>query len=206
MQTFPAHVDRDGAFSGRDGTATDAASRRPPRAHVDQLASRHRSLLDRRKSCAQDRGRFFCGVVMHRPITTIRWLAFAVLCLAVASMGWAIIEHQLTLWGRLVCPEGWWRSSPGVCAFPPVSISILAIGYGVVSALLLATTVLVAPSHKLEACTLLFVAIALWPVYTLLFKHFSWVALASLCAVIGIALCFSLGAFAMHDPSFKRDA
>lgn len=121
-------------------------------------------------------------------------------------MGWVIIEHQLTLWGRLVCPEDGWRSSPGVCAFPPVSISILAIGYGIVSMLLLATAILVAPSHKLKTCTLLFVALVLWPVYTLIFKHFSWVALASLCAVTGIAICFSLGAFAMDNPSFKRDA
>lgn len=146
---------------------------------------------------------------MHKyqinPITAIRWLAFAVLCLVVASVGWITIEHQLTLWGRLVCPEGWWRSSPGVCAFPPVSISILAIGYGVVSILLLATSALFTPSHKFKTCTLLFVVLVLWPVYTLIFKHFSWVALASLCAVIGIAICFSLGAFAMHNPLFKRD-
>ena len=143
---------------------------------------------------------------MHKYPTAIRWLVFAVLCFGIATVGWVIIEHQLTLWGRLACPEGWWRSSPGVCAFPPVSISILAIGYDVVSVLLLATAALIARTHKLETCTLLFVALVLWPVYTLIFKHFSWVALASLCAVIGIAICFSLGAFAMHNSSFKRDA
>lgn len=146
---------------------------------------------------------------MHKystpPATAFRWLAFAVLCFGIATAGWVIIEHQLTLWGRLVCPEGWWRSSPGVCAFPPVSISILAIGYGAVSVLLLATTLLIAPSHKLETCTALFVVLVLWPVYTLIFKHFSWVALASLCAVAGVAICFYLGVFAMRNPSFKQD-
>jgi hypothetical protein len=147
---------------------------------------------------------------MHKypisPATTIRWLAFAILCFVIASIGWVIVEHQLTLWGQLVCPEGWWRSSPGICAFPPVSISILAIGYGVVSLFLLATAALIAPSHKLKTCTLLFVVLVFWPLYTLIFKHFSWVALASLCAVIGIVLCFSLGIFVMHNPSFKRGA
>lgn len=137
------------------------------------------------------------------PTTVLRWLAFVVFCFGIATVGWIVIEHQLTLWGRLVCPEGWWRSSPGVCAFPPVSISILAIGYAMVSLLLLATTVLLAPSHKLKTCSLLFVALALWPIYTLIFNHFSWVALASLCAVVGIAICFCLGAFAMTNPSFN---
>lgn len=138
--------------------------------------------------------------------TVTRWLAFAVLCLGIATVGSVIIEHQLTLWGRLVCPEGWWRSSPGVCVFPPVSISISAIGYGVLSVLLLATAALIAPSRKLKSCILLFVVLVPWPGYTLIFKNFSWVALASLCAVIGIAICFSLGAFVMHNPSFKRNA
>ncbi|CDH45339.1 hypothetical protein BN874_2260001 [Candidatus Contendobacter odensis Run_B_J11] len=113
--------------------------------------------------------------VMHKypisPATAVCWVAFVVLCFGVATMGWVIIEHQLTLWGRLVCPEDWWRSSPGVCAFPPVSISILAIGYGIVSMLLLATAILVAPSHKLKTCTLLFVALVLWPVYTNSVRH-----------------------------------
>lgn len=133
----------------------------------------------------------------------IRWLAFAVLCVVIAAVAWIIIEHQLTLWGRLVCPEGWWRSSPGVCAFPPVSIAILAIGYGMVSVLLLVTSALAAPSHKLKTCTFLFASLALWPVYTLIFKKISWVALASLCVVIGIAICFSLGAFVKSMESTR---
>lgn len=144
---------------------------------------------------------------MHKyPISltnATRWLGFAVLCLAIPSVGWVIIDHQLTLWGQLVCPQGWWRSSPGLCAFPPISISILAINYGVVSMMLIATCVLVAPSHKLKICILLFVALLFWPVYTLIFKHFSWVALASLCTVVGVATCFSFGVIATYKLSFK---
>lgn len=138
------------------------------------------------------------------PTAAICWLALAVLCLGIATVGKFAIEHQMIYWGRLVCPAGWWRSSPGICAFPPVSITILATAYGVVSALLLTTTVLLAPSHKLKVCILIIVALGGSPTYALIFKGFSWVALASLCAVIGIAMCFSLGAVAMRGHSFHR--
>lgn len=128
----------------------------------------------------------------------VRWLILVGLCLVISALGWLLIEHQLTLWGWYVCPDGWWRSSPGFCAFPLVSISILSAGYGLVSILLLATVAMLAPAHKLKACMLLLIGLALWPVYTLIFKKLSWVALASLACLIAIAACFALGAFVMH--------
>ncbi|CAN7711694.1 hypothetical protein LJR066_005830 [Acidovorax sp. LjRoot66] len=133
----------------------------------------------------------------------IRWLVLAGLCFGIATVGMKVIVYQLTSWGRHVCPEGWWRSSPGLCAFPPVSISIWSIGYAAVSTLLLCATVFLAPAHKLRVCATLLIALMCWQANILISNSFSWVALGSLCAVVGIATCFSLGALALHNKSFK---
>lgn len=129
----------------------------------------------------------------------IRWCALGALCVGIVALGRPVIEHQLVLLGRHVCPDGWWRPSPGICAFPPVSISIQAASLAVLAVLLLAATVLLAPSHKLKCCGLILAALALGPAYTLVFAHFSWVALASLCTVIAIAACFTLGVFSAQS-------
>ncbi|KQO19584.1 hypothetical protein [Acidovorax sp. Leaf78] len=129
----------------------------------------------------------------------IRWLALAVVCFGIATVGKTVILYQLTRWGRLVCPEGWWRSSPGICAFPPVSISIWSLSYAAVSTLLLCAAVVLAPAHKLRVCATLLMALVCWQASVLIFNAFSWVALGSLCAALGIATCFSLGALASHN-------
>lgn len=148
--------------------------------------------------------------VMHKDNLNIslsaKWIALTFLCFVVASVGWVVIGHYLSHWEWYVCPEGWWRSSPGQCAFPPVSISSMAISYTLVSILLLATVSIFAPARKLKLCLLLLSVLWLLPVFTLLFIKFSWVALASLSGIAFVTICFTLGALAMHNPSFKRDA
>lgn len=134
----------------------------------------------------------------------IRWLALAVLCFGIATLGYELIFYQFTRWGRLVCPETWWRSSPGLCAFPPVSIAIWSISYAAVSMLLLCAAMLLAPSHKLRVCSALLIALMFWQAKTVIFGSPSWVALGSLSAVVGIATCFGLGALAVHTNSRQR--
>lgn len=133
-----------------------------------------------------------------------RWLALAVLWLGIASAGKTMIIYQLTSWGRLVCPEGWWRSSPGICAFPPVSISIWSLSYAAVSVLLLCAAVLLAPSQRLRVCVALLIALTCWQANILIFASFSWVALGSLCAVVGVATCFGLGALALRNTTSRQ--
>ena len=137
-------------------------------------------------------------------VAAVRWLAFAIFCFGIVTVGQMLIFYQVTRWGKFVCPEGWWRSSPGLCAFPPVSISIWSISYAAVSILLVCTGVLLAPSHKLKACATMLIALMSWQTYILIAKSFSWVALGSLCAVVGIATCFGLGALASRSPSLRR--
>ncbi|MDD5035254.1 MAG: hypothetical protein PHE55_10910 [Methylococcaceae bacterium] len=132
-------------------------------------------------------------------------LALLFLCLAIIGTTWIILGHQLSLWSRPVCPQGFWRESPGHCAFPWVSILQLGFTYGVISVLLLAAATLLAPVRKFTACLLLLAGLALAPAYTLIFKKFSWVALVSLSSIIAITLCFLLGAIVMRGIAVKRD-
>lgn len=122
---------------------------------------------------------------------TIRWLVLIVVCLLVQA-GWWVVEHELVTGTRPICPEQWWRSSPGLCAYPPVSIMVWSVAYGLKALLLLAAVAVIAPAHKFRSCMLLLAALALWPIYELLFEKLSWVAMGSLATVIGIGVCFML--------------
>lgn len=136
----------------------------------------------------------------------IRWLILLLVCIVITGVTWIFLGHQLSIWSRLVCPQNFWRESPGHCAFPFVSILQLSFQYGVISILLLTAVALLAPARKFTSCTLLLLGLSLWPAYVLIFKNFSWVALVSLSSVIAIAACFMLGAFVAHNIGVRRDA
>jgi hypothetical protein len=141
----------------------------------------------------------------HSVIMIIRWLIMLFVCLVVLGVGF-VVEHELISRGWAVCPKGWWRESPGLCAFPFVSIITLSFSYGLKSLLLLITIAILAPVRKFTSCIVLLVGLALWPIYNLVFTKLSWVALVSLSSVVVIATCFILGAYVTHNPAFKRDA
>ncbi|MDD5275335.1 MAG: hypothetical protein PHR16_04555 [Methylovulum sp.] len=128
----------------------------------------------------------------------IRWLVLLVVCLGITGVTWIFLGHQLSIWSWHVCPQGFWRESPGECVFPFVSILQLSFAYGLTSMLLLFAVALLAPVHKFSSCILLLIVLALLPAYILIFKKFSWVALVSLSSVIVIAVCFMLGAFVAY--------
>ena len=134
-----------------------------------------------------------------------RWLLLLFVCLVIIFIGF-IANIELTRWSYQICPQGWWRESPGKCAFPFVSIMKTGFIYGMVSMLLLVAVGLLAPIRKIVSCTILLAALMLWPIYILIFQKFSWVALTSFSSVIAIALCFALGVTITHNPAFKRDA
>jgi len=138
------------------------------------------------------------------PSAIIRWLVLLFVCVGISGFVWIVLGHQLDLWGWHVCPPGFWHESPGHCAFPPVSILQLGLAYGVIALLLLAVVAWLAPVRKFTACLLLLAGLALWPVYVLLFKKLSWVALVCLTIVIGITVCFLLGAFAARGVAAGR--
>ena len=133
----------------------------------------------------------------------IRWLIMLFACLIILGVG---IVFELGFPGSAVCPQGWWRESPGFCAFPFVSIITSSFAYGFMSLLLLITVAVLAPVRKFTASIVLLVALALWPIYIFIFDKLSWFALVSLSSVIAIATCFILGAYVTHNPAFKRDS
>lgn len=135
----------------------------------------------------------------------IRWLFLLFVCIVILGLGF-VAEHELISRSWAVCPQGWWRESPGICAFPFVSILTLSFVYGFKSMLLLLAVATLAPARKFTSCIALLTGLAIWPMYDLFFKKLSWVALVSLSSVIAIAACFMLGAYVTHNLAFKRDA
>jgi hypothetical protein len=131
----------------------------------------------------------------------IRWVILAFTCLVILGVGF-VVEHELISRGWAVCPQGWWRASPGYCAFPFVSIITLSFVYGFKSFLLLIAVAVLAPVRKLTSCIVLLSGLALWPIYDLIFTKPSWVALVSFSSVIAIATCLMLGAYITHNPAF----
>ena len=128
----------------------------------------------------------------------IRWVITLVACLVILGVGF-VIEHELISRGWAVCPQGWWRESPGLCAFPFISIITLSFAYGFKSLLLLVTVAILAPVRKFTSCIVLLVGLTLWQIYDLVFTKLTWVALVSLSSVIAIATCFILGAYVTHN-------
>jgi hypothetical protein len=141
----------------------------------------------------------------HSVIMVIRWLIMLFACLVILGVGF-VVEHELISRGWAVCPQVWWRESPGLCAFPFVSIITLSFAYALKSLLLLITVALLAPVRKFTSCIVLLAGLALWQMYDLIFTKLSWVALVSLSSVIAIATCFIFGAYVTHNLAFKRDA
>jgi hypothetical protein len=135
----------------------------------------------------------------------IRWLILLVVCLGVTGVTWILLGHQLSIWSWHVCPQGFWRESPGQCVFPFVSILQLSFVYGVTSMLLLSAVALLAPVQKFFSCILLLVVLTFLPAYILIFKKFSWVALVSLSSVIAIAVCFMLGTFVARSIATEQN-
>lgn len=127
----------------------------------------------------------------------IRWLILLIACIAAWGVG-SIIEHELISRGWFVCPQGWWRESPGLCAFPFVSIITLSFAYSLKSLLLLIAVAILAPNRRFTSCIALLAILALWQIYVIIFIKLSWVAMVSLSGVIAIATCFILGTFVRH--------
>lgn len=140
----------------------------------------------------------------HRGIMAFRWLFLLFVCVVIFGLG-SVAEHELISRGWAVCPQGWWRESPGLCALPIISILTLSSVYGFKSMLLLIAVAMLAPARKFTSCIVLLTGLALWPTYDLVFKKLSWVALVSLSSVIAITACFIVGAYVTHNLAFKRN-
>lgn len=123
----------------------------------------------------------------------IRWIVLLLICVFLVGVSF-IAKDELISNGWRVCPEGWWRESPGKCAFPPIFILTLSFAYALKSILLLAAVALLAPARTFQSCLLFLAGLALLPAYDLIFGFNQWIDLLSLASVLTIAACFLLGA------------
>jgi hypothetical protein len=123
----------------------------------------------------------------------IRWTILALICVVLLGVGF-VVEHELVSMSRRICPPGWWRESPGICAFAPVFILTKSFAYALQSIFLLIAVALLAPARTFQTSLLLLAVLALVPAYDLIFGLHQWIALLSLASVLTIAACFCLGA------------